>query len=220
MRLGKVLTAEGDWTGALEELRQAVVICEALAAANPTSAKARSDLGMMRFRIGETLSRMGDLNGALQRFRQSLAINKALADEDPSDANARDNLAIDHVQIGDLLLKSRDNSGAAENYRQALRLYQGIAAADPTNAEGQADLAKGYFKLGQATLALAANKDREQLQEARSLYQKSLDILQAPGNRGVLTGDLAKLPDEVSRAIARCDAALAKLQAAANQGRG
>jgi hypothetical protein len=51
------------------------------------------------------------------------------------------------------------------------------------------------------------------LQEARSLYQKSRDIWQELGNRGVLTGDLAKAPDEVARAIARCDAALSKLQA-------
>jgi eukaryotic-like serine/threonine-protein kinase len=212
-KLGKILTAMRDWAGALDHLRRALAICESLSDANPTSAEARSDLSISHFKIGEALAGMGNLNGALQQFRQSLAIDKALSEKDPSNAIARGNMAEGHVYIGDLLLKSRDYAGAAENYRQALRLYQEIADADPTNAEGQTYLANTYFNLGQATSALAANENRERLQEARSLYQKSRDIWQELGNRGVLTGDLAKAPDEVARAIARCDAALSKLQA-------
>jgi tetratricopeptide (TPR) repeat protein len=145
-----------------------------------------------------------------------LAINEALAAKDKSDTITSSNIALTHRAIGDALLHLKDLAGAEAAYRKALDIYDPLAAADPTDETVRRDQSLAYEGLGNVNVALAsANKiQREQTNhwtEARNRYQQSLDIWRDLDKRKVLRSTDAKKPDEVAQKLARCDAALKKL---------
>jgi hypothetical protein len=86
----------------------------------------------------------------------------------------------------------------------------------PASADFSLALANSYFALGNALTAVAGRKTAAESQgrwlEARRLVQRSGDIyLKMRDNRSLTKEQTAK-PDEVPKAIARCDAALTRLR--------
>ena len=61
---------------------------------------------------------------------------------------------------------------------------------------------------------LPAAEARRQWDAARAMYVRSLEIWQDMQRRGILTGEDASIPDEVTRRIARCEESLRDLAAA------
>jgi len=214
-KIGRTLAALGETGSALIHLRKVASLAESLGT-DPSNTEARSDLALAHQSIGETLAKRGELREALQSYRKSLAINEALAAEDKSDTIASSEIALNHRAIGDALLRLKDVAGAEAGYRKALEIYDPLAAEDPTDETLRRDQALAYEGLGNVSAELASvNKlQREQIgrwNEARSRYRQSLDIWRDLEKRNVLrTADAGK-PDEVARKLARCDAALAKL---------
>jgi hypothetical protein len=74
------------------------------------------------------------------------------------------------------------------------------------------ELARSYSNLGNVYAVLASkspgNQRIENWREARSNYQKSLDILSDMRNRGTLPASESGEPEKIAAEIARCDAAL------------
>jgi len=64
--------------------------------------------------------------------------------------------------------------------------------------------------LGDARAALGAKGSKQQWNAAKEAYQKALDIYQDMKNKGKLSGADAGKPDELTKEIAKCDAALEK----------
>jgi non-specific serine/threonine protein kinase/serine/threonine-protein kinase len=217
-RLGDVLAETGSPAQALESFRKALAIQKALAAADPANANARRDSAISYIKIAGTLSATGDRAGALENHRQAVAIFEVLAAEDPTNAQARQHLARSYHGIGDELQAAGDVAGAVNRYRQAVTILEALLAKEPMDAEVRADLVHSYTRLGELLATLGANATAplsqrvEHWQQARSWYQRSLDVLLDMRRRGLLTDTDANRPDSIAREIATCDAALAKLK--------
>jgi tetratricopeptide (TPR) repeat protein len=126
-------------------------------------------------------------------------------------------MADSYSKLGRLLANGGNTVGAIENYHKGLTIFEALSANDRTNAELHRALADTYSKLAEAHTILAANtkspadKRLAQWREARSWYEKSLELLTDMRNRGSLTGLDTRKPEEISRQIANCDNALARL---------
>ncbi len=124
-----------------------------------------------------------------------------------------------HLAIGDVLLETGDVAGALENYRQALSFAEGDVAASPFDMEKRYGLAFCHEKLGKyhVTLAaqagLAAGQQTEHWREARAHHQKATQVWNEWSRWGKSSAFDVKRKEQTARALAECDAALAKLGA-------
>jgi tetratricopeptide (TPR) repeat protein len=136
----------------------------------------------------------------------------------PNDWQAVPRLARGYNQVGELLLKVGDLTTALDHFRRAVALAQRAPAQGPVSHPARRQLALSYFHIGQtyATMATRASTPARQRpqhwREARQAYQQSLELWQDLQRQGALTPEFATKPDEFIRAMAQCDAALARLQ--------
>jgi eukaryotic-like serine/threonine-protein kinase len=215
--IGGIYEATGKLPAALDEYQKALPVDEALAAENPNDALARRDLAIDYANAGDILLKTGDTFRALQRYKQAVEIDEKLAQADPKDAWAQRYLAYNYHRMGDALLKTRDRERALAFHRKALKVAEGRANSDPSNASAREDLAQSYAKLAGAHLYMGTQLDvaqgrkKKNLLEARSWYQKSLEVWQSLRDRGTLSGLHAQEPDRVAAEISRCQAALDQL---------
>jgi tetratricopeptide (TPR) repeat protein len=203
-----------DMSGAFESARKAVTQFEELVAAdrnNPANQVAA-----------------GDITGGIESLRKSQAIREATSAADPTNARNRRDLALAYFEYANLLARSGRAAGAMEYYRKVVAIREAMSATDPTNIRDRRDLAVSYSKLGELHSAIAsdskspATKQIASWREARSWYQRSLDILLDIREKGLLTASGIQLGamispsslkvEIISNEIARCDGALAKLQ--------
>ncbi|HKQ72464.1 MAG TPA: protein kinase [Blastocatellia bacterium] len=215
LKIGRTLAALNETDSALVYLRKMASSAEKLGA-DPSNTEAHSDLATAHQMIGDTLAKRGEWREALQSYRKSLAVNEALAAKDKSDTITSSNIALTHRAIGDALLKLKDLTGAEAGYRKAIDIYEPLAAEDPTDETLRRDQALAYEGLGDVSEALAARgklqpEQANRWKEARNRYQQSLDIWRDLVKRNVLRFTDARKPDEVAVKLARCDAALSKL---------
>jgi len=209
-KVGDVLWAQGDGTGALAAYTASLAIAERLAAADPANALQQRDLSVGHERIGNVLVAQGDGTGALAAYRTSLAIAERLAAADPADAEWQRDLSVSHIKVGDVLRVQGDGTGALAAYRASLAIAERLAAADSADAEWQRDLSVSHERIGDVlraqgndTGALAAYRASLAIAErltaadpANALWQRDLsvsherigDVLVAQGDR---TGALA-----------------------------
>ena len=105
--------------------------------------------------------------------------------------------------------------GRKNDHSTAPRLRQFSLDCPPIITGGMEDhihlLALTYYDLGvaQSKLAQAGSASSDSLEDwrqARSWYQKSLDVLQDLKTHATLRGADASKPEELSKEIARCDA--------------
>ena len=211
---GGTLESLGDKAAALELYRKAVALDEARSAANPTDAEARIDLSFSYGALSVCLSNMGDLDGALETYRKALAIRQALADADPKNVNAQSALVRAHWRIGHFLDKKGDAASALASFRKALAIQEGLSRVDPSNEAVREGLAGALGRVADAEAALGASAKTPAAsrpghwKEARSFYQRSLDIWQDLSRRGLLRGGNVGEPDRVAAQLTRCNEAL------------
>jgi serine/threonine protein kinase/tetratricopeptide (TPR) repeat protein len=221
-KIGGIYEATGKLALALEEYQKALPVDEALAAENVNDALARRDLAIDYANVGDVLLETGDTRGALRRYEEAVEIDEKLAQADPKDAWAQRYLAYNYNRMGDALLKS-DRRRALSFHRKALELAEARSKADASNASAREDLAKSYSKLAGAYFFLSTQPDnsigqkKNNLREARSWYQKSLEVWQSMRDRGILSGLHSQEPERVALEISRCQAALDQLSASAGQ---
>ena len=217
-KVGDRLARAGDQVGALENVRQSLVISTALSVSDPMNARASRELAISHNRLADLLQATGDLAGALKNYREALQIRESLSAADPTNAQARRDLAISYGMVGSALAESHDVNKALERFRQSIALFEALSAANPTNAVARRDLALGYETIGESYTTFAshekapASKRLEYWREARNWYQRELCVLLEMRDRGALMAAQASEPDRITSEIAKCDAALSKLQ--------
>ena len=108
-RVGDMLSATGDTSGALEQRRLAAALMERLAAAGPDDQNNVRQLGVAYFKLGNQLGNpnypnVGDTAGALDQLRRSVDVFRNATGRYPSNAAMRRNLAIAQSAMSDVLL--------------------------------------------------------------------------------------------------------------------
>jgi serine/threonine protein kinase/predicted negative regulator of RcsB-dependent stress response len=217
-KIGNVMEEKGELAKALANYREALKINQKLAAEDQGNAQLQLDVSISHRQIGDVLFKSNDLAGALASHRQALEIRLELAREDEKNTEVQHDLAESYDRIGEVLQKSGDTARALENYREALKLREALAA-DRTNSAARAELASTCAKLGQVYSTLAArasaHQQAENWREARSFYQRSLEVLLDLRTRGALSRAQSGEPDRIAAELAKCDAALTRLHVSA-----
>jgi tetratricopeptide (TPR) repeat protein len=176
----------------------------------------RLDLSFTYASVGHAQLVNNDFAGSLESYRKALGLREAVVAADPANVSARSYVARAYSSIGGVMEESGDSAEAIENYRKALSIREAMAAGDPGSidlrivlADSYADLALLHSKLANDPKTSAQNRT-ERLREARSWFQRSLDIFNDLQSKGKLTGGDAKKPENLTRELAKVEEALEK----------
>ncbi|MEK6289610.1 MAG: serine/threonine-protein kinase [Acidobacteriota bacterium] len=210
--LGDALMKAGDLDSALESQLKALSHSEESYASDKNNAVILEDVSYSLKQIGGILVEKGDVAGALKIYRRALDIYEKRIAEDRMNTMYSAFAAEIHNGMGNAMMKANDLSEAMKSYRRALAIFEKLSSEDPAEAMKRRELARSCSNLGNVYAILASkspgNQRIENWREARSNYQKSLDILLDMRNRGTLPAVESGEPEKIAAEIARCDAAL------------
>lgn len=215
--LGRVMTIEKNFAEAIPVEQRMVALMKELSEQNQESATLRFSLGQAYESLGQTLEKNGDLAEALQTQRQAFAIFQNVSASDPTNELSQRFLGFSYAEVGRLLVKRGDVTGGLENLGNALTIFKTLPSEEQNNNFALSGLGEAYSGMALAHAALAAAKgvsveqQLEQWREARSWYQKSLDIWVEMRSRGALARVDADKPQEMAGGIAQCDTAIARV---------
>lgn len=217
--------------GALNRYRGALDIFKGLSSADPTNSEARRDLSFVYMGLAAAYAKTGNARKARENYAAVIPIDGQLLAADPTNQEDLQNLAATYIKLGDLSSTEGDLLGAIENCRKVVDVRERMLTITPDNSAYVSNLADAYFHMGflQAETAGAhvgeggildatilpptSAKQMQQWRDAKSWYQKNIDILRAMKSKGTLFGADANRIDELEREIAKCDAALASSKA-------
>ena len=177
-RVGDLLSATGDTSGALDHRRKALSVMETVAAIAPDDVATIRQLGVAHSKLGNQLGNpnypnVGDPAGALVELERAAAVFEKALPAHPTNAVFRRNLAIAHSNIADVLLALKRPADALAHQRQALTAFESQAAADPANAAARNDVAISLSKI--AEMLDASGHTTEAVRE----FERALAIHQA-----------------------------------------
>ena len=214
--LGQARAQAGDRRAGLALLTRAIVEIEKEAALDPKHVEIRRALGLLYVWRGQIVVQSRNFDGALADYHRTAAIFANITSSDPNDADTRLNLGATQAKIADTLVSKGDLALAMETYRKVLPVVETFAHSVPPNLQAQYTLADTYSGLGtvfqkQAVQSrLSSTRQRENLNEARSWFQKSFEEWRQIRNPGVLSpgGFDVHGPSFVAQKLADCDATL------------
>jgi hypothetical protein len=176
-KIGDVLVAHGDGSGALAAYRKSLEIAEALVGREPANTEWQRDLSVSHDGIGGVLVAQGDGPGAMAAYRKSLEIREALAGRDPANTGWQRDLSLSHNRIGDVLVTQGDGPEALAAYRKSLEIGEALVGRDPAKTEWQRDLSVSHERIGNVLVAQGDGPG------ALAAYHKSLAIAEVLARR-------------------------------------
>ena len=169
-RMGDVDQIIGDTLAAKKEYTSGSDLAVQLAAADPDSSSALSDVGISYINLGMISQQLGQTPEALDYYQKALAVRQRRVALDPKDAKAQRGLSVSYEKLGDVSMQLGKTQDALDFYQKALPIRQTLADADATNLQAQFDLSVACEKLGNVAMLLG------QAQEALDFYQKDAAI--------------------------------------------
>lgn len=170
LKLGGVLAAQRDFSGALTNFRESLGIREMMYGRERKSVPLLHAIAGCYMRIGDVLYAQGKLNDALLSFQTQRAVAERLGEIAPDDTATRRHLAVAWNKIGDVFLAQGHAHEAVDAYRNDLSIAVGLAATKPEDRGLQRDLSVSYERLGDALTA------RKKHSSALDSYRLSLSI--------------------------------------------
>ncbi|MEP7341190.1 MAG: tetratricopeptide repeat-containing protein kinase family protein, partial [Acidobacteriota bacterium] len=217
LRLAGERIASGQPAQSIEHYRKALALVRGLLASAPDETPyLRWEARFLRG-IAEPLRRIGDRSGALQNLRQAVQIWRKLLNRDDN-LRARTEFHAVLLPLADLLLETGEYEAALEHYREALTLAETPPVEQSADLYVRWRLADSYAGLSRyhAAHAMAA-QSAERLNhwlEARQYAQQSLNLWEGWSQHAPSTSFDTRRRDQAAHAVAACEAALAKLNAA------
>jgi tetratricopeptide (TPR) repeat protein len=222
-RIGDVLMAQGDQTGALKsyEARQQVIsrLVKGLHPPSP-AAQAREETG--------DRATYDPVLDVLASHQVSLAVTDRLAKANLRDAGWQRDLAAAHDRVGNLLAWQDHLPEALKSYQATLGIVDRLARGDPGNAGWQRDVALSYARIGdvlaeQHSLPDALKSYQASLAVAEKLAQADPDNIRQQGELSAThgkIGDVLAEQDNLPDALKSYRASLAIAERFANADRG
>src|SRR5262249_14335320 len=156
---------------ARSHLQQAMVLCDAVAAAEPDNRLAHGELATAHSRLGLVNQRLVNLPEALRYTTKGVELREQLMAADPKDAAARRPLLRHYTYLSEVHAALVDLAAVRQDLLKALRLAQKLAD-DRDDLLAQADLAETYFDLGTNEI------EARDYEEAAKWIQQGVTILQ------------------------------------------
>jgi serine/threonine protein kinase/tetratricopeptide (TPR) repeat protein len=165
--------------------------------------------------LGVALQRQGDRAGARQHLQQALQIFRELHRRDATNSRTRYNVNETLLALGDILLNSGEHDAALAAYREALALVETKTVEQSVDVYVRTRLAESYAGLNRyhaARAAAASATERlEHWRAARQFAQQSFDLWEGWSQHAPSTNFDRQHREQAARAVAECEAALAKL---------
>jgi tetratricopeptide (TPR) repeat protein len=214
MRMGGLMLKLGNPSGALPQYRNGLASIARLSAADPGDKGHRRGLAVTYLALADALAEL-KLGEAVENYEKAIAISQALLAGDPNKPETQDDLANMKTHLATWKAGSGSFAQAEELFSKARVLLEAAVRRDPGNTRTQGDLAEMYARIGhlQATLAVRQTTPAARLarwRNARDFYAKGLDVWVGLRNQNLLWRVDAEKPGQAMRAVAACDAAIAK----------
>jgi tetratricopeptide (TPR) repeat protein/tRNA A-37 threonylcarbamoyl transferase component Bud32 len=206
--------AAARWEDALAAMTRFTSEIEALAAADPASARHEADLITGRERMGEALARLGRHDEALTNCRAALAIALRRAAVAPDDADALARVSVLCTRAGESEMALGRHAAAREAFERGLEAARRRAERDERSPGAQRELAVAYYKLAEVAEAMSADPDRPiaerraELIAARDWFARCGEQFAEIVRRGLLLPGDDGVTAAIAADVARCDAAL------------
>jgi non-specific serine/threonine protein kinase/serine/threonine-protein kinase len=187
---------------------------------DPENATLRQFLLQGEYWVGYYLAEKGLPAQALPHFQAALAGYQKLTSADTHDVLAMRYLGRCYMSVGAALAAGGQEAQGIQSARKAIQILETLAAADradtffkPTDlAYARSALAEAYSRLAVKPGTPVPSRIAD-WREARDSYQKSLDTWLLLRKKAPLGKFDAAQPDKIIIEIAKCDTALAKLNA-------
>ncbi|MGH9851442.1 MAG: protein kinase domain-containing protein [Blastocatellia bacterium] len=218
-RLGDILSETEPKRGA-DFYRQALSLSERLLAASPNQYRFLRRHAVFQSKLGAALRGLGDRQAAFAHLRQALEELQKLLAEKPSNAELQSDLHATLISLADALIETGERAEALERDAQALALAEKMVAANRADLYAQWRLANSYSGFGRHYAALAFNQKSRAAErianwrQARDWHWKALGVWDDWSQRAVSSSFNLTRREQAARALAACDAALAKLSGA------
>jgi tetratricopeptide (TPR) repeat protein len=203
-------------------------LSERLLAASPNQYRFLRRHAVCQSKLGVALRGLGDRQAVFAQLRQALEELQKLLAEKPSNAELQSDLHATLISLADALSETGERAAALERDAQALALAEKMVAVNRADLYAQWRLANSYSSFGRHYAALASKWTRGQTRgrksraaeriahwrQARDWHRKALGVWDDWSHRAVSSRFNLTRHEQAARALAACDAALAKLGAA------
>lgn len=208
---------------AVAALREALTITQAMLQEKPDDYTSLRLAAQAHRRLAAPLQKLGDRNGALHHLQQALATLQKLTDQGKATAEIRAEMQRAHLALADRYLRAHNLAQASAHYQQAQALAEKELAAKPQDLYALWASADVYDGWAQYHAAHGADKSKV-LSERRASWRASCQRRQQALDAWRQWNQQAKpnpfgpaRQEQAARAVAQCDAALAKLPIAAQR---
>ena len=198
---GLLLGVMGKLDDAAPFDRRSVDLFEQLAHDDPQNAEAQQSLADVYVSHGFLEWRRNHVDEARKYYNLAVAQHLRINAAHPN--NPAPGLAVAYRMQADLENKAGNPRPAIDSATKALEIAAHKLATDPTNAQAQRDQGSSFLQIATAHEQLADYR------EARSWYQRSLEIWNRQKKEGTLISRYAPKIEICQRGIAKCDRALA-----------
>lgn len=182
-----------------------------LSAANPTNATLSEDVAEGYGTLGDIQRKKGHFEAALSSYRSEQSILHQLSSADANNQQAILNLGFIEANTGEILMQQGKVSKGLHSVQKAITIFR--AAPGSKNlwiatglSECYADLGSGYAALAERAISL--REKLEYWREARSWYEKGMDIWTDNPKSGGLDAFGHNQAAQLSQEIAKCDVGL------------
>ena len=203
--------ATGQADEAVASAAKALTIMKAVSEASPGNATFREWLGEGYIISGDVQLNKGNMEQALEFHRRAREIFTELCKAIAAIDSAAGNLAFSELSVGEVLVLQGKTKEGLQNFQAALGTIQRVGK--PKSLWDSTLFSTTYSYLGMAHVALAEHASRpdertRQWREARSWYQKAMDVWSDQATRGGLDALGHNQPASISQQLAKCDAHL------------
>jgi non-specific serine/threonine protein kinase/serine/threonine-protein kinase len=182
-----------------------------LSAANPTNATLSEDVAEGYGTLGDIQRKKGHFEAALSSYRSEQSILHQLSSADANNQQAILNLGFIEANTGEILMQQGKVSKGLHSVQKVITIVR--AAPGSKNlwiatglSECYADLGSGYAALAERAISL--REKLEYWREARSWYEKGMDIWTDNPKSGGLDAFGHNQAAQLSQEIAKCDVGL------------
>jgi eukaryotic-like serine/threonine-protein kinase len=214
MGIASVIAKQGRLDEAIDMERKATETIEQFSKEHPDSAAFKEYLGEAYSQLSGMQDTKGDYPASLEAARRSHQIFAELFAADANNHLAKANFAFSDMSMARALLGLQRPKEALPLLREAETTFEDMSPEKSSDRLVRSGLAYAYWKSGDATMALAqtghpAHWNLAEVREARSWYEKSLNVWTQKQKMNEVMDDESGDPKLVAAAKVRAEDVLA-----------
>jgi len=200
-RLSKIFERRGAIDEALETMRESLDISDKLATENAKDNYYLGSAASVRLHLAQLLARGGKYAEAIPYFQSAIKADEQILNADASQRQAKFSLAAAYGGLGNSLVKTGKTDEGLANEKKALETYATIDVAN----SGDAVLRRDYAEISMLTAEdlMKESGAAQEKEEARELFQKSLQILKPMREEGTLSAADVQMIEKIEGFLAQ-----------------